>query len=126
MTGFPELRKRAERARASGIPAAYRETARRALIAWIDAAATHGLDPREAMRRLRDGAAAIEAGRAALEGQMADPDGPMARADCRTGCAFCCILKGRGRRNHLRFGGNRAFCRFVTLGGPTGRTRLAP
>ena len=94
MTGYPELRRRAERARAAGVPAAFRGTARRALIAWIDAAATHGLDPREAMLQLRDGAAAIEAGRAALEGQIADPAGPMAKAGCAMGCAFCCILKG--------------------------------
>lgn len=94
MTGLPELRRRAERARASTLPAPYRETARRALIAWIDAAGVHGIPVREAMRQLRDGAAAVEAGRAALLGQMADPSGPMARAACAEGCAFCCILKG--------------------------------
>ncbi len=57
-------------------------------------AETHRLDLRQALRRLRDGEVAVEAARAALGAQTSDPAGPMSQADCREGCAFCCILLG--------------------------------
>lgn len=94
MKSFADLRRRAERARAADLPPAFRDVARRALLAWIDAAATHDMPLKEALRRLRDGEAALEAGNAALAGQLADPKGPAARAACASGCAFCCILSG--------------------------------
>lgn len=89
-----DLRARAVSARASGVPAALRDTARRVLLAWIDTAIAHGMPLRDALRRLRDGEAATEAGAAMLAGQLAAPTGPAARAACASGCAFCCILSG--------------------------------
>lgn len=89
-----DLRARAQSARVSALPAPLRGVARRALLAWIDTAASHGMTVREALRRLRDGEAAIEAGQAMLGGQLAAPDGPAATAACAEGCAFCCILSG--------------------------------
>jgi hypothetical protein len=88
------LRARALAARASGLPPALRDTARRTLVAWIDTAAAHGMPLREALRRLRDGEAAQQAGLAVIAGQMADSEGPAASAACAEGCAFCCILTG--------------------------------
>lgn len=89
-----DLRARAAGARASGLPPAIRDTARRTLLAWIDTAAAHGMPLREALRRLRDGEAAVQAGHAVLAGQLTDANGPAASAACRSGCAFCCILSG--------------------------------
>ena len=89
-----DLRARAGAVRASGLPPALRDTARRTLLAWIDTAAAHGMPLNEALRRLRDGEAAVQAGHAMIAGQLTDPKGPAASAACATGCAFCCILSG--------------------------------
>lgn len=89
-----DLRVRAANARAAALPATLRDPVRRALLAWIDTAAAHGMPLNETLRRLRDGEAAVETGRALLAGQMADPNGPAARAACASGCAFCCIIPG--------------------------------
>lgn len=89
-----DLRARALATRTAGLPPALRGTARRTLVAWIDTAAAHDMPLREALRRLRDGEAAVQAGQALLAGQLADPNGPAAAAACAKGCAFCCILSG--------------------------------
>lgn len=94
MRSFDDLRRTADRASAASVPSAYREVARRALLAWIHAAERAGMPFADALRRLAAGEAAVQAGRAALEGQLAAPDGPAAHAACTEGCAFCCILTG--------------------------------
>ena len=94
MKSFADLKRRIVAARSPSIPSAFRDAARRALVAWIEMAEAHRLDLRQTMRRLRDGDVAVEAARAALGAQTSDPGGPMSQADCREGCAFCCILLG--------------------------------
>ncbi len=94
MKSFGDLKRKVGATRSGSVPAAFREAARRTLLAWVEMAETHRLDLHQALRRLRDGEAAVEAGRAALGAQTSDPAGPMAQADCREGCAFCCILLG--------------------------------
>ena len=94
MKSLGELKRKVVGARAGSVPAAFREAARRTLVAWVEMAEAHRLDLRQALRRLRNGEAAVEAARAALGAQVSDPAGPMAQADCREGCAFCCILLG--------------------------------
>ncbi|AZQ65982.1 YkgJ family cysteine cluster protein [Silicimonas algicola] len=94
MKSLGDLKRKVGATRSGSVPAAFREAARRTLLAWVDMAETHRLDMRQALRRLRDGEAAVEVARAALGAQASDPTGPMAQADCRKGCAFCCILLG--------------------------------
>ncbi len=89
-----DLKQRALKASAAGIPAPLKDPARRALIAWLETAAHHGLPLKESLRRLRDGEAAETVGRTALDPQLADPNGAAARSACSVGCAFCCILSG--------------------------------
>lgn len=122
MTDYAEIRKRASRAKASMLPAQFRDVSRRALTAWIEAAEAHALPAREALRRLRDGEAALQAGDAALQGQLADPTGPMSRADCTSGCAFCCILTGADGGTISRTEATRLHAALAPLAGqPDGR-----
>lgn len=94
LSDLAQIRRKAERASGTAVPSAFRGTARRSLLAWIDAAKVHGVPFSATIRRLAAGEAAVEAGRAALEGQIVDPNGAAAQAACAEGCAFCCILSG--------------------------------
>ena len=89
-----DLERRTRKLPLKGVPPPLREAARRALVAWIGTARAHDMPLKEALRRLRDGEAAVAVGQAAIEPQLADPSGPAARAACRSGCAFCCVLRG--------------------------------
>lgn len=89
-----ELRARLLSAKAPGATKPVLEQARRALIAWLDTAARHGMPFDDTVRKLASGEAAVSIG-AALEGAIAaDPPEAMREAACRSGCAFCCILSG--------------------------------
>jgi len=78
--------------RGAGKPAV--ETGRRAVLAWLDTAARHGLALREVLKRLASGEAALGIGAAVHDGLAADPPEVLRNAACRSGCAFCCILSG--------------------------------
>lgn len=82
------------RATAKAAPRAAVEAARRALLAWLDTAARHGLSPADMLRRLASGEAATGVGRAVGDALAARPPAGLETPACRSGCAFCCILNG--------------------------------
>jgi len=93
-TTLEELRARVLVAKAPGAAKPVLEQARRALLAWLDTAARHGLPPNDVLRRLASGEAAVSIAAAVGEAIAADPPEAMREAACRSGCAFCCILSG--------------------------------
>lgn len=94
LKSLADLQAKAAKVSTKGVPVAFRDPARRALVAWLGAAVQHGMPLNEALRRLRDGEAAEAIGRTAISPQLVDPTGTAAKAECRAGCAFCCILTG--------------------------------
>ncbi len=91
---YASLVRQVEVARPRGVGKPALATARRLLLSWIETADRHGMPLKEALRRIRDGAAARQIALSALETQVAAGQGIAANAACRSGCAFCCILKG--------------------------------
>ena len=117
-----ELRQRATKTPTTGIPAPLRDTARRALIAWVDTAIQHQMSLNDVLRRLRDGEAAETVGRAAIAPQLIDPNGPVSQAACASGCAFCCILTGEDGGTITRLEAQRLYAALAPLKGePDGR-----
>ncbi|MXQ08525.1 hypothetical protein GQ651_11770 [Alphaproteobacteria bacterium GH1-50] len=94
VTDFTQLRKRLKAARVKGAPSHALGQARLMMDAWIDAAESHGMPVSEALRRIRDGAAARQIAEEVAHTQLSSNSGIAANAACRAGCAFCCILKG--------------------------------
>ncbi|MFD1342930.1 YkgJ family cysteine cluster protein [Litorisediminicola beolgyonensis] len=82
---------RRARLRASGAAV---ERARKLLGIYLDTADQHRVPRDELLRSMADGVPAVRIGGAELEAQAGDPEGIAARAACRAGCAFCCILAG--------------------------------
>lgn len=79
---------------AAGIRSAEAARGARVVEAVIETAAARGQGLAEAAADLGSGAAAFRAGAIDHQAQTERPDGPLARADCRSGCAFCCVLSG--------------------------------
>jgi hypothetical protein len=82
-----QLRAALVSARLPGSPPEVTDRARRALVAWLDAA--RGAPFAAAVDALASGRAALAIAEAGLE-RTAPPPG----LACRAGCAFCCILPG--------------------------------
>ncbi len=91
---YPSLLRLVATARPKGVGKPALATARSLLGTWVETAERHGVPLAEALRRIRDGAAARQIALSALETQIAAGQGIVADAACRSGCAFCCILKG--------------------------------
>lgn len=89
-----ELRRRIQRARVRGAAKPRADTARKALLAWLDTAVRHGLGLRDILKRLASGEAALGIGAAVHDALATDPPEILQKAACRSGCAFCCILSG--------------------------------
>ena len=88
------LASRVAKLRLAGGDSATVARAKALLKVYLETAAAHGQSVAEIARSLRAGVPALRIGGAELEAQAARPDGPAARAACRAGCAFCCILNG--------------------------------
>ena len=91
---YDALARAVQSVRPKGVSGDALATARRLLLAWVEAAARHGVPLADALRRLRDGAAALQIAQSAVETQVAAGQGIVSDAACRSGCAFCCILRG--------------------------------
>lgn len=91
---YATLRRGIESARPKGGSREVVATARGLLLSWVKTAEVHGVPIAEALRRLRNGAAARQISEAAVDAQIAAKQGIVAEAACAAGCAFCCILKG--------------------------------
>lgn len=93
-TTAADLKRRATRARAQGAGNAATDRARRMLAAYIDTADQHGMPVPDLVTALASGDAAWRIGSAARDEALRDPPAIARDADCRAGCAFCCILLG--------------------------------
>ncbi|MEO0343272.1 MAG: YkgJ family cysteine cluster protein [Pseudomonadota bacterium] len=77
-----------------GTPLKLLQRARKALAAYIQSAAKHGLPFDELATRLSDGRGAITVYQAEVADARATGADPQTGAACRSGCAYCCILSG--------------------------------
>jgi hypothetical protein len=91
---LPGLMARLRAAKLPGTPAALAQRARKAVMAYVDSAAEHGLPFAEVAARLADGRAAETVARVERQDAAARGKDPAGNAACAAGCAFCCILTG--------------------------------
>lgn len=111
------LQTRIARARAPGLTRQRADLARRILTDLAARAAAAGQDGAQVLSLLADGMAAAQVAQALLA-QRADPPG----LDCRTGCAFCCILAGQDGALVTRAEARRVHAALTPLAGlPDGR-----
>ena len=89
LNGTDALRKSILSARVAGSPPDLVERARRILVAYVDAAIGQGRSARQIAGEMSSGVPALTAARVAL-----DATEPTNDLDCKSGCAFCCILAG--------------------------------
>jgi hypothetical protein len=88
------LARRIAAAKLPGTPPALADRARRALSAYVDSAAAHGMSFPEIARRLADGRAAMTIAQTETQEAQARGHDPARGAACAKGCAFCCLLPG--------------------------------
>ena len=93
-TGAAGLAARLRKARLPGTPMGLAERARKALLAYVESAAAHGMPAAEIAARLADGRAAETVARVERQEAAARGKDPAEGAACAAGCAFCCILAG--------------------------------
>ena len=94
LKSYDALVRAVKNARPKGVSGEVVGTARRLLLAWVETASRHNVPLNEALRRIRDGAAAHQIALSAVDAQVQAGQGIVTEAACASGCAFCCILRG--------------------------------
>ncbi len=118
----PGLLARLKAAKLPGTPGGLADRARKALLAYVESAAAHGMPFAEIARRLSDGRAACTVSEVETREAEARGADPAKGAACAAGCAFCCILNGEDGGTITRSEAERLHAALAPLkGAPDGR-----
>jgi Fe-S-cluster containining protein len=119
---LPGLVVRLRAAKLPGTPIGLAERSRKALVAYVESAAAHGLPFADIVRRLADGRAAETVAKVERQEAAARGKDPAQGAACGKGCAFCCILSGADGGTITAFEARRLHAALAPLAGtPDGR-----
>ena len=91
---FADLANRVAKARARGVNKTSEERAKKVLNAYLQTAQGYGMPVNDVVSEMARGQTAWRLGHAVRDEILKTPPDAVRKADCKQGCAFCCILTG--------------------------------